>query len=61
MHKTKKIDIVATNKAMECAGTTRNRRIRDLSFFAFRLHSWFVVVEDLGTEAEKKTEQLALF
>lgn len=61
MPKMKKIDIVTTNRAMECGGTTRNRRIRDLNFFAFRLHSWLVFVEDLGEDAEKKTEQLPLF
>lgn len=61
MSKPKKIDIVSTNKAMECGSTTRNRRVRDLSFFAFRVHSWFVFVEDLGEEAEKKEEQIPLF
>ena len=61
MHKKKKIDFVITNKAMQGSQTTRNRHLRSLEFFAFRLHSWFVFVEDLGEEAEEKDEQLTLF
>lgn len=61
MSKPKKINIVAINSAMTCSKSTRNNRVRDLSFFAFRLQSWLVFVEDLGEEVEKKSEQLSLF
>ncbi|ENH0540573.1 hypothetical protein ABVS17_001189 [Vibrio parahaemolyticus] len=61
MHKKKKINIVTTKDAMTCCISSRNNAVRSLNFFAFKLHSWFVFVEDLGEDVEKKNEQLALF
>ena len=57
----KKIFLTRVSEVTEAHSTKRNRLIRDLSFFAFRLNTWFVFVEDLGEETDKKDEQLSLF
>ncbi|MCE7729640.1 hypothetical protein [Vibrio campbellii] len=61
MQANKKIFLTRVSDATEAHSTKRNKLIRDLNFFAFRLNTWFVFVEDLGEEAEKKDEQLSLF
>ncbi|MDF5198205.1 hypothetical protein P3670_24580 [Vibrio parahaemolyticus] len=57
----KEISVAKMTDVLNVGSTKRNGLIRDLSFFAFRLNTWFVFVEGLGGEAEKKNEQLALF
>ncbi len=61
MSKKKKIDILRMSSALTCASTTRNRYVRDNQFFAARLQSWFVFVEDLGEDKDESNKQLSLF
>ncbi len=61
MSKKKKIDILKMSSALTCASTTRNRYVRDNRFFATRLQSWLVFVEDLGEAKDESTKQLSLF
>lgn len=63
METKKKIDILKASNALTCASTTRNRLLRDNRFFALRLQSWLVFVEDLGESQDEKKEhqQLTLF
>lgn len=61
MNKKRKIDIVKMSSALTCASTTRNRYVRDNRFFATRLQSWLVVVEDLGETKDESSKQMSLF
>ncbi len=61
MDKKKKIDILKMSNALTCASTTRNRYVRDNRFFATRLQSWLVFVEDLGESKDESNRQLSLF
>lgn len=61
MDKNKKIDILKMSNALTCASTTRNRYVRDNRFFATRLQSWLVFVEDLGESKDEGSKQLSLF
>ncbi|WP_162998329.1 hypothetical protein [Vibrio owensii] len=54
MQANKEISVAKMTDVLNVGSTKVMGLIRDLSFFAFRLNTWFVFVEDLGREAEKK-------